>query len=519
MPKKKNHNTIDMNMFKITRYFTVLFLTLFALALKAQVQDKPNFLVIITDDQTYESIGAVNNHEIHTPNLDRLVDQGAMFSHCFNQGSWSGAVCIASRTMLHTGQTVFNAPCNQAYLPRRDKNFDQQETEVPLWGQVFKDNGYKTFMTGKWHNSDYSALKSFENAKSIGKGMYSSFNDKRSTKKAYNRESTESEWKPWDKKMTGHWTPTVKDIIADEEGNKLIGKPYTVYEHTSELFSNNAIDYLQSEIKGDDQPFFMYVSFNAPHDPRQSPKEYVDMYPMDSVQMPLNYLPEHPFDQGDHKVRDEKLAPFPRTKEAVQLHRREYYAIISHFDKQLGRILKALETSGRKDNTYIIFTSDHGLAVGQHGLMGKQNQYDHSVRMPLIITGPGIKKGKKIDQMVYMQSIYATTCDLANIDIPSTVQFNSLEPLLNENEENKDGYKGEEYIFGCYKKFQRMVRSKDYKLIIYPQVDRYQLFDLNTDPHEINNLYGQKKYRKIQNKLKEKLIKKQKELNDQLILK
>ena len=146
----------------------------------------------------------------------------------------------------------------------------------------------------------------------------------------------------------------------------------------------------------------MYVAFNAPHDPRQAPKEFVDRYPLESIELPPNYLPEHPFDQGErYTLRDEILAPFPRTEEAIKIHMQEYYAIISHMDYEIGRILEKLETLGIADNTYIIFTADHGLAVGQHGLLGKQNQYDHSIRVPLVINGPDIQAGTSTDALVY----------------------------------------------------------------------------------------------------------------------
>ena len=223
-------------------------------------------------------------------------------------------------------------------------------------------------------------------------------------------------------------------------------------------------------------------------------------------------MPEHPFNQGDNKIRDEKLAPFPRTKDAVQLHISEYYAIITHFDNELGRILKALEESGEKDNTYIILTSDHGLAVGQHGLMGKQNQYDHSIRMPFIIVGPDIEKGKRIEDMIYMQSVYATTCDLANIEIPESVEFKSLEGLLNGKEE------GENYIFGGYKHLQRMIRTDKYKLIVYPIANEIQLFDVENDPMENDNLAYSKEYKERVKIMFTALVKKQKELGDNLIL-
>jgi choline-sulfatase len=489
----------------------ILLLCVFAEMTNAQI--KPNFLFILTDDQTYESIHALNNPEIQTPNMDKLVEQGVTFTHAFNQGSWSGAVCVASRSMLLTGQNVFKTARNEAYLDSwaRLKN-NSIKTEVPLWTEVFTNNGYETFITGKWHNSHYALLKGFDRAQAAGDGFFES-RDENGKRAGYNRGSVDSEWKPWDTALKGHWTPQVNDIVYDETGQKKIGPDYTVNQHTSELYTDKAIQYLRNDAKLDPKPFFMYVAFNAPHDPRQSPKEFVDMYPPQKIQIPINYMSEHPFDQGDHKVRDEMLAPFPRTKEAVQLHRSEYYAIISHADREIGRILKALEASGKEENTYVILTSDHGLAIGQHGLMGKQNQYDHSVRMPLIIMGPGLKSGKKIDEMVYMQSLFATTCDLAGIPIPETVDFGSLQNLLTSKKA-----KGEAYIFGAYKALQRMIRSERYKLIAYPHIKKLQLFDIEKDPFESTDLSNKKEFYRIKKKLFKALVQKQKELEDFMVL-
>ncbi len=478
-----------------------------------KAQEKPNFLFLITDDQTYESIHALNNPEVHTPNMDKLMDRGVTFTHTFNQGSWTGAVCVASRTMLITGQNVFHAPRNEAYLAGWAHLPENPiKTEVPLWGEVFENSGYKTFLTGKWHNSDYALLKSFDNARAIGSGFYET-RDSSGERAGYGRGSASDEWKPWDTAYNGHWSPAVNDLIYDEFGKKEIGPAYTIHQHTSELYADQAIQFLHQLCGLDEKPFFMFVSFNAPHDPRQSPKEFVDMYPPGEIKMPGNYLPQHPFDQGDYKVRDELLAPFPRTEEAVRLHRSEYYAIISHADREIGRILKALETSGKMENTYVILTSDHGLAVGQHGLMGKQNQYDHSVRMPLIIAGPDLKAGKKIGEMVYMQSLFATTCDLAGIEMPETVNFGSLKDLMTTQRA-----KGEEYIFGAYRDLQRMIRSQQYKLIAYPHIQKIQLFDLESDPHETTDLSDVKKYRKIKRMLFRELMKKQQELGDFMVL-
>lgn len=492
---------------------------------KTSVSERPNFLVIISDDQTFKSISALNNTEIISPTMDRLIEQGITFTHSFNQGSWAGAVCVASRAMLNTGQTVFRTTRNTKYLDswaqlygpahyqlKKEQDIIYEETEVKTWAEVFTEAGYQTFLTGKWHNSEYALLKGFEKAEAVGEGMYETFDEDGSSDFAYFRPN-DSSWVPWDSSFEGHWTPEVKDLIYNEKGEKVMGESYEAKQHTSELYADRAINFLQSEARNSVEPFFMYVAFNAPHDPRQSPEEYVKMYDKKSIHIPENFLPEHPFDQGDHLIRDEVLCSFPRTEEAIQLHRNEYYAIISHFDYEMGRILEALEQTGEAENTYVIFTSDHGLAVGQHGLMGKQNQYDHSIRMPLIIAGPGLKKGRLVNEKVYMQSIFATTCDLAGIDTPETVEFKSLVGLLKDDEAE-----GEEFIFGSYRHLQRMIRSDEYKLIVYPEIQRIQLFNLENDPDEIVDLSPETCNREVLDNMFDILIKKQKELGDFLIL-
>lgn len=429
----------------------------------AAEEKRPNFLFLFTDDQTFASIHALNNPEIVTPNLDRLAARSVVFTHCFNQGSWSGAVCICSRAMVNTGQFLYHA----------QQNLDT----APLWGETLGKAGYRTFLTGKWHNGNATALRSFQVGKSVGAGMYEA-------KDSYDRPAEGETYGDWasDVDKGGHWHPRVWDFVEGADGQRVAGTPYRVDKHTSELYADNAIEYLRDVVPQSSAPFFMYVAFNAPHDPRQSPREFLDLYDPAKIRVPPNFLPEHPFDQGDHRIRDEKLAPFPRTERAVQVHRAEYYAIISHFDAQIGRILAALEASGQVDNTYIILSADHGLAVGQHGLMGKQNQYDHSIRMPLLIAGPGLQP-RRVDRLVYLHSMFATTCSLAGVPVPDAVEFPSLLPLL----------RGEETVlhdavFGSYRHFQRMVRTEQWKLIVYPMIGRTQLFDLANDPAECHDL-------------------------------
>jgi choline-sulfatase len=237
------------------------------------------------------------------------------------------------------------------------------------------------------------------------------------------------------------------------------------------------------------------------------------MYPTEKIEVPPNFLPEHPFDQGDAKCRDEKLAPFPRTREAVQVHRREYYALLSYMDHQLGRILDALDKTGQRDNTYVIVTGDHGLAVGEHGLLGKQNLYDCSIRMPFIMTGPGIAAGRRIDAMMYQHCLFPTVCELAGIATPATVDFPSVAPhLRGEREQIFDS------IYCAYRGFQRTVRTDKYKLILYPQAKEIQLFDIEKDPWEMKNLANNPANAATIAELFRELKKWQGRVNDTLIL-
>jgi arylsulfatase A-like enzyme len=141
------------------------------------------------------------------------------------------------------------------------------------------------------------------------------------------------------------------------------------------------VTFLRSR-KDKEQPFFAYVTFQTPHDPKQCPDAYKKRYLEADLPLPEAYKPEHPFDNGMLKIRDEKLAKFPRGKDEIRRHVAEYYAMITHTDDQIGKILKALDETGKRNNTIIVFAADNGLAVGKHGLMGKQNCYEHSLHFP-----------------------------------------------------------------------------------------------------------------------------------------
>ena len=448
-------------------------------------ESRPNFLFMIADDLTYRAIRALYDQEVHTPNLDRLAARGCAFTHCFQQGSWTPAVCIASRMMLVTGLNTFRA--------NQDRDF------TPLWGQTLREAGYHTYIVGKWHLDPTMLQRCFDEMGPIGLGMYES------TPQAYRRPEPGNNWTPWNKELKGHWLHTKLWIDAQKDEVR----------HSCQIYADCAVDHLVNKVPRLNQPFYMYIGFNSPHDPRQSPKEFVDMFPRDRIEIPPNYLPEFPFDNGFIRGRDEQLAPFPRTHAAVRLHRSEYYAIIAYLDHQVGRILDALDRSGKANNTYVIFTADHGLAVGQHGLMGKQSLFDHSIRMPWIIRGPGVPEGKRVDDLVYQHCTFATTCELAGIPVPSSVEFPSIAGLIKGH-----GAPRYDVVFSRYLNFQRTVRTRNHKLIVYPQVKKVQLFDLNKNPWELlsGDLAEEAAMASVREDLMKRLRNFQKELDDPLNL-
>jgi arylsulfatase A-like enzyme len=211
-------------------------------------------------------------------------------------------------------------------------------------------------------------------------------------------------------------------------------------------------------------------------------------------------------------LRDERLAPFPRTEYAVKVNRQEYYAIISHMDSQLERILEALERSGEREDTYVVFTADHGLSCGNHGLLGKQNMFDHSIRVPLFVRGPNIPRGKQVGADVYLQDVMPTILELAGAEVPGHIEYHSLLSFT-DGSRSKSHY---EAIYGCYMDRQRMVRQEGFKLILYPYASEMLLFDLESDPEEIVNLAEEDAYADRKTKLFDKFLELQVEMEDTL---
>lgn len=408
--------------------------------IQAPSEKRPNIIFLFADDQRADTIAAHGNPHIRTPHLDQLAGEGFSFLENYCAGSFSGAVCVASRAMLMTGKQWMN-------LPAKDPGSDW--AGAPLLPAVLeKDGGYRSHIIGKWHNGEATLHRAFQSGRAIYLGG-----------------------------MVDHTSFEVQDLV---EGK--LGPQRAAVGFSSEVFADAAIDYITSA--DEDSPFFLYVAFTAPHDTRNPPEKYREMYYQNRPPLPENFLPEHPFRTPTTMGgRDESLAPWPRTEAVISDQLCEYYGLITHLDEQVGRVMKALEGSPHADNTYIIYTADHGLAMGSHGLLGKQNVYEQSMKSPLIIWGPGVPKGGSSHAFTYVHDLNATVYDFAEITAPEGMDARDLTGIITGEIE-----KVHDSIFLPFQDHQRALRRDDWKLHKYPRINHTLLFDLKNDPHEMHDL-------------------------------
>lgn len=434
---------------------------------------KPNILFILVDDMQASSIHALGNQDVYTPSIDNIIREGTTFTNTYTNGALCGALSMPSRAMLVTGRGLFNIQGDGIKIP------DQHIT----FPQVFGQNGYRTFATGKWHSDHASFNRSFQEGDNIYFGGMHPY------------------------EMNGHCSPRLHHY--DPTGNYKT-PAFTGTEFSSKMYAEAAIHFLDSQ-KDAKQPFLAYVAFTSPHDPRNQLPDYGQKYKAETLSVPQNYLPQHPFDNGEMDVRDELIAPTPRSRQQVQKELAAYYGMISEVDVQIGRIMAKLEEIGKKENTIIVFASDNGLAVGRHGLLGKQNLYDHSVKVPLVILDSRFpeSKGVKNQALCYLHDICPTLCEEAGIPIPPSVMGKSLKPvLLHPNKTHR------EELFLAYSNLQRAFIKDGYKYIIYHVNGKIteQLFDLHKDPLEQQDIFLRKNAKA--NLLKKLLSKKLKEEGD-----
>ena len=398
--------------------FTLLLTPLAGGIAAAADSARPNILHIHADDHRPDGLHALGNPLLRTPNLDALVADGFVFSHCYTQGSMVGAVCQPSRTMLLTGKSWLRIPRPNAGRP---------EVTLP---RVIGAAGYETFHVGKGGNEYTTGLNAFDT-----------------------------------------------NIIMNDHTPVL-------RRGSSERHADATLKFLKE--RKTDKPFYIYFAPPVPHDPRVAAPEFHKLYDPAQVPLPQAFLPQHPFNNGEMAVRDEKLAPWPRTPEDTRQQLADYYACVTGLDHHVGRIIAELKASGQWANTIVVFSGDNGLSLGEHGLFGKQNLYEFGgMHVPLVIAGPGIPKGKS-DALVYLMDLFPTFAGFAGAKLPEGIEGKDIRPILVGQVP-----KVRDVLYTGYRNVQRAVRDDRWKLIRYPEVNITQLFDLQADPHEQNNLASQ----------------------------
>jgi choline-sulfatase len=438
------------------KLFLILLAGLLPLMAQAEAKKRPNILFIIADDQspfdfkTYNPASALDS-----PVLDKLAAEGMVFDAAYHMGSMSGAVCSPSRRMIMSGRTVWHL---QGTGKKKKKDGKRKKAaapgDVPLHENtipaVFNGAGYDTMRTCKNGNSYDAANKLFKVRHD-----------------ATRRGGTDEKGSAW--------------------------------------HADQVLDYLNDRQQAKDtDPFLIYFGFSHPHDTRDGTPELLKKYgavnhtnsktlpPANSKapKLPVNWLPKHPFHHGHPGLRDEVKVSGVWERRDERTIRNEIgrnFACGENIDIQVGRVLKKLEAIGELDNTYIFYTSDHGMAIGRHGLQGKQNLYEHTWRVPLFVKGPGVKPGSRVTGNVYLLDTLATLCDLADIDTPATNEGRSFKPVLMGQKETV-----RDTLFGVYcggtKPGMRSVRRGDWKLIKYDVMDgkvrKTQFFNLKINPHE-----------------------------------
>ena len=387
---------------------------------------KPNVVFLFADDMRTDTIAAMGNPVCQTPNLDSLVKNGFWLKNAYCFGGNSAAVCLPSRNMLLSGNSYFRWKDVPAQGPKGPRGMMAPATET-TFPAVMKSAGYLTYHHGKRGNTAQVIQAQFE----------------------------------------------VNKYLANDDVERRSGEP-------GKVIVDDAISFLKG--KKDDRPICMYLAFGNPHDPRVAAKKYLDLYERSKLPLMKNYLPLHPFDNGELTVRDEQLSPWPRSEDEIHRTLHEYYATVTAMDSHIGRLLKYFKESGQFENTIFVFSADQGISIGSHGLLGKQNLYDHAMKAPLVFAGPGIPKGQS-EALVHLFDIFPTIAELVGAKVPGKIDGQSFNNVVQgrENVARKE-------IMLAYRGVQRAIRDQQWKLILYPEVNITQLFDLRNDPDEMKNL-------------------------------
>ncbi len=468
---------------------------------------KPNILWICTDQQRWDTLGCYGNSMVHSPNIDRLAEEGVLFERAFSQSP----VCTPSRASFLTGR--------YPRTTRTRQNGQDIPADERLISRILADNGYSCGLSGKLHLSACHPSVTPDTERRIDDGY------------------TEFHWSHHPALPLGqgiranNWPTNEYDLWLRERGKSYAttpveGSDYVVYgmpaaEHQTSWCAQKAITFMEQH-QSVERPWMFSVNIFDPHHPFDPPREYLEPYldKLDEIPLPhheKNELASKTLLQRiDHEGAYGGRAGFEWDKMSEREHRlvrAAYWAMCDLIDAQVGRMLEALERTGQRDNTIVIFMSDHGEMLGDHGIYLKGPYfYEEAVHVPMVISGPGFKKGKRARGMVELVDLAPTLLEAAGIPREPGMQGRSfLATLTGDTDPSRDDIYSEYYnAMPWHPKDVNpqttMLRTERYKLALSHSDADAELYDLDADPHELTNLWSRPEMEAVKLDLMRRMI-------------
>jgi len=441
---------------------------------------KPDIVMIVTDQQRYDTIRALGASHMDTPNLDRLATRGVNFSNCHV----TAPSCVPSRASLFSG-----------YYPHTNGVLANGQPWERTWVSDLQDAGYQTVNIGKMHTIPYNAPAGFDERYVVenkdrymeGRYFFDEWDKALAAQGLVKQQRVQYRTLPDYKDRLGAFT---WDLAPNMQSDNFVGGMTRWWLETKPV----------------EKPLFLVVGFPGPHPPYDPTPDYAEKYMARDVPLPvvtdeeMAMLPPPLEEKRTHDVEVDhdsvswKLKP---TRDELHRMRAYYYANVEMIDREVGDILDGLEARGNLENTIIIFTSDHGDCLGDHGLSQKWSAYEEVTRVPLIISAPKhFSGGRDVDALVQLFDLGPTILEWAGVTPDKSFEAESLNPALKGEE-----FAGRSHVY-CEQggdvnltgtKFFTMVRSHTHKLVHFQGHDYGQLFDLEADPKELVNLWDDAK--------------------------
>ncbi|HCJ77118.1 MAG TPA: sulfatase [Roseburia sp.] len=435
--------------------------------------NQKNTLIIFSDQHNARVTGCYGNKIVKTPNIDRLARRGTLFENAYT----SNPICVPARASFATGEYS----STHGYWD----NCHAFAGEIPSWGSRLKEAGVTVTTIGKLHYKDASE-KTFPGQR-IPMNVTNGLGDPLTAIR------------------------TLKGIKSNVSINqiKIAGEGEADYVKYDRCIADAAAEYLRTEAQKEKNPWCLYVGFTTPHNPYLVPEEYIKQYePYSQFAVAKEWHDDTNLHPVMREFRNKKrLNEGLVTDFEIQKTIAAYYGMVSFLDDMIGRVLNTLDEAGLTDDTRVIYLDDHGDCAGSHGLFFKSNMFEESVRIPFIMAGPDIPQGKRIKEPISIVDVYPTLLDFYGL--PETEREKNLPGIslrqVIQEKTKKERCIYSEYFSVGYEHSVFMLRMKNYKLVYFAGNSQCQLFDLEKDPKEQNDLGNRKEFADIVEQLKRKL--------------